>query len=101
MKVTEIRCLERLEELNGGMDSIMSFLIEEKLMDQADAKRIMSEALSSKALHSYINALKNSTAMYKINAVQMVEYEWQVLPVERIKIIIVTDRSSREFSYNF
>jgi hypothetical protein len=47
-----------------------------------------------KVLQAYIASMKG-------NKLQLLEFEWIFLPVERIKITIITDRNTGEFTYNF
>ena len=94
-KVKEIECLKRLQTLKGGADEMLEFLVHENLIDSHRAKSIKSSPEAFKDLHECIKALHDA------NKFQLLEYEWQVLPVERIKVTIVTDRAHREFVHNF
>jgi len=54
-----------------------------------------SSADVAKVLHTKLASLSKS------NKLQLLEYEWVVLPVERMKITIITDRMSKEFSHGY
>ena len=90
----EIECLARLDELTPSYDGILEFLQSENLLSREESKAIRSSAEISKKI--YILLLNLS----KTNKFQLLEYEWILLPVERIKLTIVTDRSNKEFSFN-
>ena len=90
----KIECLERLNKMTGGVDELFAFLKEEKLIDVETAKKIQQSSDRAKNLQIFLSELS------KTDKIQMLEYEWQILPVERIKITMVTHRNSREFTYN-
>lgn len=89
----EIECLDRLHGLTGLRDQILSFLVEESVITKDDTKTIFTSSNQSKATQELLNKLKQK------NLIQLLEYEWVVLPVERIKVTIVTDRNSQEFTF--
>jgi len=91
----EIDCLERLQDKSGSIDDIMSFLVEEKLMDLDLAKKVKQSSDEAKELHAYLKSLS------KTDKIQLLEYEWVILPVEIIKINLVTNRNNKQFTYNF
>jgi hypothetical protein len=99
---TEVDCLERLNDRVNALDDIMSFLVEEGLMDLENIKTIKGSSTPAVLLHTYITAVhKDSEHRFSRNSLQLLEYEWHILPVERIKITMVTDRATRDFTYNF
>jgi hypothetical protein len=73
----------------------MDFLIKEDLMTREEARAIRSTAEVPKMLHTRLVALS------KAKKLQLLEFEWIVLPLERIKIMVVTDRVQREFSFGY
>jgi hypothetical protein len=92
----QIECLARLEAMcEGTQASIIEFLKEESLMTKGDSKAIISGPEISKALHTYLASLAGQ------NKVQLLSYEWSILPVELIKVTIITDRAQREFTYGY
>lgn len=92
-KETEIRCLARLDELSATNGLIMDFLVAEDLMLREQRKAILASSDVAKALQAHIAAFKG-------NKLQLLEYEWTLLPEERIKITLITDRNSKEFTWN-
>jgi hypothetical protein len=65
----------------------------EDLLSKEEAKAVRSSSEIAKLIHT---RLKN---LSKTNKIQLLEYEWQILPVELIKITIITDRNNQEFTY--
>jgi hypothetical protein len=91
----EVECLNRLQVLNNSYDDILAFLFSENLVTREDIRVIRSSPDIGKLLQLTMAKLSKESKL------QLLEYTWEILPVERIKILIVTDRNNREFSYNF
>jgi hypothetical protein len=91
----EIRCLARLDEVIASNDSVTEFLVAEELITKEERKALRSSADVPKALHAFLTRLRTS------KTIQMLEFEWVLLPEERLKLTIITDRNSREFSFNY
>jgi hypothetical protein len=90
----EIECLNRLQELTQQRDSILHFLMSENLIDSAKVAFIRQSPDSNKDLHAALRDLKVQQKL------QLLEYEWTILPVEIIRLYIITDRAQMEFPYN-
>lgn len=90
----EVDCLERYARLSNSLEDIMVFLLEEKIATPDEIKSVRSSADAPRSLQSLMYRIKGE------GRIQLLEYNWEVLPVERIKIVIVTDRNSKEFVYN-
>jgi hypothetical protein len=91
----QIQCLQRLDELVACHDEMLEFLQSENLLSREEGRAIRSSADVAKVIHTKLAELSSAQKL------QLLEYSWEVLPVERIKITIVTDRMSKEFSYGF
>ena len=91
----EIECLARLQSLTGSVNEILKFILDEKLIEKETVKSIMQSSDQAKELQNFLKNLS------KTDMIQLLEYEWVILPVERIKISMVTSRSSKEFTFNF
>jgi hypothetical protein len=91
----EIECLTRLQNLTGSVDEILQFILDEKLIEKEKVKDIKHSSDQAKELQIFLKNLS------KTDKIQLLEYEWVILPVERIKISVVTNRSSKEFTFNF
>lgn len=91
----EIECLMRLDGLTPSYDGILEFLHSEDLISRGEGKAIRSSSEVAKKLHEKL------TTLSKTKKLQLLEFEWTMLPIERIKVMIVTDRMSKEFSFNY
>lgn len=90
----QIDCLERLQSLTGQLEEILQFLKLEGLVDDNQMRSVKNSADHAKEVQLILRDLQVRQKL------QLLEYEWSVLPVENIKITIITDRDSREFIYN-
>ena len=91
----QIECIARLQTLRGGADEILDFLFEESFLNSAQIKALRASSESHKEINSILCSLS------KEGKFQLLEYEWSMLPIERIKITIVTDKIHKEFVFNF
>lgn len=93
---TEIECLERYSDLMGGLGELLAFLVSEKLSSMEELNKIKGNSTSTcKAMCLLLKELQSKDKL------QLLDYEWHLLPVERIKITLVTDRAKKEFVYNY
>jgi hypothetical protein len=90
----QINCLQRLQDTTGQLEEILQFLKLEKLVDDNEMKSVKLSADHAKEIQQILARLQ------KAEKFQMLVYEWNILPVENILISIVTDRNSREFTFN-
>jgi hypothetical protein len=95
-KTNEANMYRRLRELGVLHEQILEFLVLERLIPSEEVKRIsqLSVTLRGRELYDLVESLRSNPI------VQMIDYEWSLLPSERIKITIVTDHSSKEFYYS-
>lgn len=91
----QIECLARLQALTSSQDELLAFLLSESLITKEEIGAIKRSPDQAKSLQSHLASISSN------NKIQLLEYQWDFLPVERIKILIVTDRNNKEFSYNF
>ena len=91
----EIECLNRLHTLNPTFDDMFAFLFQEGLVSREYIKDTKAAADIGKVLQGKLSELS------KENKLQLLEYEWTILPVERIKVLIITDRNQKSFDWNF
>lgn len=89
----QIECLNRLNSLDGSIQQIVGFLREEKLITQDQMNLVRSSPAQGKELQLLLASLVSNEKL------QLLEYQWSILPVEIITITIVTDSLKREFSY--
>jgi hypothetical protein len=91
----EIDCWQRLQDKSGSIDEILDFLIAEKLMNAEMAKKIKQSSDEAKEIHAFLKDLSRN------DKIQLLDYSWVILPVEIIKINLVTNRNNKLFTYNF
>ena len=94
IKSNQILCLQRLQDTTGQLVDILEFLKQELLVDDAQMKSVKQGADHAKEIQSILKDLQAR------NKLQLLEYEWNILPVENILITIITERNQREFTYN-
>ena len=90
----EVECLNRLQELTGQLEDILSFLKQENLVDDNQIKSVKLSADHPKEIRGILQDLKVRQKL------QLLQYEWSVLPVENITITVITDRNQKEFIFN-
>lgn len=90
----EIECLQRLQELTGQLEDILQFLKLENLVNDNQLKSVHLSADHAKEVQSILRNLQVTGKL------QLLEYQWSVLPVENITIAIITDRNQKEFIFN-
>lgn len=90
----EVECLNRLQELTGQLEDILSFLKQENLVDDNQIKSVKLSADHPKEIRSILQDLKVRQKL------QLLQYEWSILPVENITITVITDRNQKEFIFN-
>lgn len=87
----EIECLKCLQELTPVYDEIIQFLLQEYLLSKEELKVIKGSPDQGKLLQAKMALLVEERKL------QLLEFEWSILPVERIKVTVVTDRGFKEF----
>lgn len=90
----QILCLQRLQDTTGQLDDILTFLKLEQLVDDNQIKSVRLGADHAKEIQLLLRNLQVT------NKLQLLMYEWNVLPVENICISIITERNSRDFTFN-
>jgi hypothetical protein len=88
----EIECLQRLHALTPVYEELAAFLQQEYLLTQDELKVIRGSPDQAKRLYTKLVDLSQQ------RAIQLLEFQWEILPVERIRILIVTTTNQKEFS---
>lgn len=91
----KIDCLNRLFELTKCRTEVLQYLKSEK---------IITDDVMAGILHGNHNTHSTQIATLlqecaKKETVQLVDYEWTILPKELIRLTIVTANSKKEFLY--
>lgn len=88
----EIECLKRLQALTPVYEELIQFLDQEYLLSKEELKVIKNSPDQGRLLHAKLILLSEERKL------QLLEFEWVILPTERIKINLVTDRGFKEFA---
>lgn len=88
----ELECLKRLQGLTPVQDELIAYLLQEYLLTQEELKVIKSESDQLRLLYMKLHTLSEE------RKIQLLEFEWSLLPTERIKLTLVTDRGFKEFT---
>jgi len=94
IKQKEVECIQRLLDVALMVEEWMDFLLENKLLDSSGIPAFALERNKALYIHNVLTEGK------KTEKVLLLDFEWQLLPVERIKVTIVTARNTKEFVYN-
>jgi len=90
---SEIEALKRLNDLTGQLEDVLFFLKEEGLIDVVAIKTIKNSSDRPKEIQSLLKKLNT------IGKIQLLEYKWNILPVEILTLLIVTDKNQKQFSF--
>lgn len=90
----QINCLQRLQDTTGQLEDLLQFLKLENLIDDNQLKSVRLNADHAREVQSILRGLQLN------NKLQLLSYEWNILPVENICISIITERNSKEFTFN-
>jgi hypothetical protein len=89
----EIECLARLKHINGSLDDVYMFLLENKLINTDQIKAMRQAVNESKQLKECIDLLRREDRL------QLSEFYWKLLPKEELTITLVSDRQTKEFGF--
>ncbi len=91
----KIQCLERLITITGCLEGILAYLSDEKLISISDVSKVRDSSDRAAELHIVLESLRKSEKLL------LLDYEWTILPVERIRVLMVTERSQQAFTHNY
>jgi hypothetical protein len=94
VKVRHVECLARLFQITQLDAELIDFLQAESLASPSVISDIRKSSDKPKDIVKLLDTLKRDGKF------QLIDWEWQILPFERIRLYIVTDRVEREFLYN-
>ncbi len=89
----QIECMARLMAIDGSLDDVVDFLIEEKIIDASVLPYYKREPNKPLFLWTLISNAKEKVMLF--------DFEWSILPIERIKITIVTNSTSKTFGHRY
>jgi hypothetical protein len=91
----KIEFLARLFDLLKCRNQLLEFLKDEKLITDDIMQTLLAEHYSAHA--SKIATLLSE--LQKADKLQLVDYEWTILPFEKLKLTLLTNRVQKEFEY--
>lgn len=92
----KIECLNRLFDLIKCRTDILQFLKEEKIISDDLMQSILHE-------HHTQHAPRIATLLDELaskDQLQLVDYEWAILPKEVVKLTLVSKSNKKDFSYS-
>ena len=96
MRLAKTECLMRLMNLNSSMyEEICDWLVYNKFTTKLDVNQNTREKEKAELIY---NSLRTAE---KEERLQLISYEWQILPLEQIKIICITMTEQKEFSHGY
>ena len=93
----KIECLNKLFSLLQCRQELLEFLAEEKIIEPVQVQDILHTNHNTHA--SQIATLLDNAA--KEEQLQLVNYEWTILPQQSIRLTIVSDNTKKEFKYGY
>lgn len=91
----KIECLERLFALLKCRNDLLQFLKEEGVINDDTMQNTLHEHHGTHAT-KIAGMLEEAVRTEKL---QLVDYEWTILPIELVKLTIVSRNSKKEFAY--
>jgi hypothetical protein len=90
----KIQCIMRyLDRI--GYHEIANYLIDSKFIPATDAAGAIHPQERAELIY---NALSKAAAEEKL---LLLDFEWKILPLEQIKIICISTREEKQFTYGF
>ena len=95
MSIKKIQCLDELFTKLDCRVEVLQFLKDEKLITDDVMASTLNEIHTSHSsrVFTILNELQNN------DNVQLIDYEWTILPKQFIRLTIVTDRTKKDFTY--
>jgi hypothetical protein len=95
MKEQHIECLRKLFKTTGCFDDMIRQLVEDKVIHEATADTIYLQSDKTKTLCEVLFKARDEDKL------QLLHFEWDMLPVERIMVRVITDMSTKEYTHNY
>ena len=92
----KVECLNRLFDTLKCRSDILDYLKEEKLISDDVAQGILHDNHTQHA--SKIASILEELA--RADKLQLVDYEWTILPKELVKLTLVSRNNKKEFAYS-
>lgn len=93
---TEIKCLIELERRVNCFNDMIDFLSKEKVIDRNTTHNLVTELKLELPYELY----KTLNKALQEETLQLVDYNWVLLPKETISVTIITKHSRKDFTWN-
>ena len=91
----KVECIRRLFKKNYAYNEICEWLIEREYITELEMNSYSREQERAEFLYSILEKAETEKKF------MLLTYDWQVLPIEQIKIHIVTQTEEKIFSYGY
>ena len=91
----KVECLKRLITLSDCYDDVVEFFIDEKLISDEEVKELALSYHKAEYLYKVVQRSLKSEQLL------LADFEWLLLPDERIRLTFVSTKQKLEFSYNW
>ena len=92
LKNRQIQCLNRLVKFTSCYETILDFLVEEKIISRVELNREGKD----RAMHLYGLIEKGKSD----ESIMLVSFEWTLLPKEHIQLTLLTRMTRKVFHYD-
>lgn len=92
-KINEVKCLDKLIKETGCIIPILNFLHQNKIITLKQYSDVNNSSDKAINLWGLFQAIKDK------EEIQMIDYEWVILPQERIKLTILTNQYMEKWTY--
>ncbi len=93
MTSMEKQCFGRLVEQGSCYSELKAFMLDEGILHKADLPLLVVSNNKSLYLANKLDEAKES------GKIQLMSFEWTVLPSENINLLIITDRTNKTFTF--
>lgn len=93
--IKETECIARLFKLTDCYAELVDFMMEEKILSDSDLVSLKLEHNKPKFIYDLLKQAE------KDEQIMLLSFDWVVLPVERIRIRLITGRSNKELTYKY
>ncbi len=95
MKQKHVDMLARLMKLTNCQEDLVDFMKHEKLITGGEIGELLMEHDKAKYICKLLFEAQSNEKL------QLLSFDWVVLPVERLRLKLVTDMSTKEFVYHY
>lgn len=92
MKTKQLECIFRLIQL-GALEEIKEYLIESNLVKEEDFFNLSRDTEIASFIYDTLQLAVSSKHL------QLLDFEWSLLPLELIRVTCVTDTEKKEFTH--